>query len=216
MSVDALHNNGPESDGIAPEDRARAEVYALLSNLFYEPPPAKLLHAIATTKAICNDVHVDVQGSEFCKAWHAMQQAAAEAGAESVKDEYDAAFIGTGRQPIMLYGSYYLAGFLNEKPLAQLRGELTQMGVARRENRHETEDHISALCDVMRLLIAGGDDRAPATLDQQRAFFLRHLYVWQAQLCAAILNAGQTRFYKHVARVAQCFFEIESESFAIA
>ena len=147
MTVDALHNEDRDTTliGVTPEDRARAEVYALLGSLFYQSPSVELLSAIATTRAICNDDHIDVQGTEFCKAWRALQQAAADADAEAVKDEFDTAFIGTGRQPVMLYGSYYLAGFLNEKPLAQLRDELTKMGLARREDSHETEDHISAL-----------------------------------------------------------------------
>ena len=212
MTVDALHNEDPEATGVSPEDRARAEVYALLSSLFYQPPTAKLLHAIATTKTICNDVSV----SGFCEAWHALQLAAASADTEAVKDEFDTAFIGTGRQPVMLYGSYYLAGFLNEKPLAQLRDELAQMGFARRGDRHETEDHISALCDVMRFLIVGDHDTPPAALDVQRDFFLRHINSWNDQLCAAVDTANATRFYKFVGRFTGEFFALENEAFAIA
>ena len=195
-----------------PEDRARAEVYALLGNLFYQPPTAELLESIATTKTICNDVLV----SGFCGAWHALQQAAASADAEAVKDEFDTAFIGTGRQPVMLYGSFYLAGFLNEKPLAQLRDELTKMGLARSGDSHETEDHLSALCDVMRFLIAGDHDMPPAALVVQRDFFVRHIKSWNTQLCAAVIAATQTHFYKHVAQFMREFFAIENEAFDIA
>ena len=209
MIVDASHNNDPDSSRVLPEDRARAEIYALLGNLFYQPPSAELLKTIATSQTLCND------GAEsgFCQAWRALQEAAANADAEAVKDEFDTAFIGTGRQPVMLYGSFYLAGFLNEKPLAQLRDELTKMGLARSGDSHETEDHISALCDVMRFLIAGDQDTALAV---QRDFFQRHIHSWNTQLCDAVRGADQTHFYKHVAQFAREFFAIENESFAFA
>lgn len=212
MFVDAPGNSDPDRGVVFPEDRARAEIYALLGNLFYQPPTAELLESIATTKTICNDVLV----SGFCGAWHALRQAAASADAEAVKDEFDTAFIGTGRQPVMLYGSFYLAGFLNEKPLAQLRDELTKMGLARSGNSYETEDHISALCDVMRFLIAGDQDTPPAALEVQRDFFQRHIHSWNTQLCAAVIAAPQTNFYKHVAEFAREFFAVENESFAFA
>jgi len=210
--ADAPPNNGLDVRGVLPEDQARAEVYALLGNLFYQPPSSQLLEIIASSQTLCNDS----AESEFCRAWRALQEAAANADADAVKDEFDTAFIGTGRQPVMLYGSFYLAGFLNEKPLAQLRDELTKMGLARSENRHETEDHISALCDVMRFLIAGDQATPPAALDAQRDFFQRHIYSWNAQLCAAVIAATQTDFYKHVALFAREFFAIENESFAFA
>lgn len=210
--VDALPDNAPDMCGVFPEDQARAEVYALLGNLFYQPPSAGLLEMIATGLTLCNDS----ADSGFCRAWRALQEAAANADADAVKDEFDTAFIGTGRQPVMLYGSFYLAGFLNEKPLAQLRDELTKMGLTRSGSRHETEDHISALCDVMRFLIAGDQDTSPVALEVQRDFFQRHIYSWNTQLCAAVIAATQTHFYKHVALFAREFFAIENESFAFA
>lgn len=212
MIADAPRNNDPDADVVFPEDQARAEIYALLGNLFYQAPSANLLESIATSQTLCNDS----ADSNFCQAWRALQNAAANADVEAVKDEFDTAFIGTGRQPVMLYGSFYLAGFLNEKPLAQLRDELTKMGLARSGNRHETEDHISALCDVMRFLIAGDHDRLPAALSVQRDFFQRHINSWNTQLCAAVGGATQTHFYKHVAQFMREFFAIENESFDIA
>ncbi len=210
--ADAPPNNDLDVRGVLPEDQARAEVYALLGNLFYQPPSAGLLEMIATGLTLCND---DTD-SGFCRAWRALQGAAKTAAVDAVKDEFDTAFIGTGRQPVMLYGSFYLAGFLNEKPLAQLRDELTKMGFERSGNSHETEDHISALCDVMRFLIAGDQDTPPAAIDAQRDFFQRHIHSWNTQLCAAVSGANQTHFYKHVAQFAREFFAIESESFAFA
>jgi TorA maturation chaperone TorD len=212
MIAGAPRNNDPEDRGVLPEDQARAELYALLGNLFYQPPSTEVLEMIATRLTLCNDGN----DSGFCRAWRALRQAAANADAEAVKDEFDTAFIGTGRQPVMLYGSFYLAGFLNEKPLAQLRDELTKLGLTRSGNRHETEDHISALCDVMRFLIVGDHDTPPAALDVQRDFFLRHIKSWNTQLCSAVIASTETHFYKHVAQFMLEFFAIESESFAFA
>lgn len=212
MTIDAPHNKTPGNEQYSPEDSARADVYAALSNLFYQPPSKELLQTIAANETLCNDD----SDSDFCRAWRALQYAAVSTDVAAIRDEYDAAFIGTGRQAVMLYGSFYLTGFLHEKPLAQLREELTQMGLARSGSSHETEDHISALCDVMRLLIVGEHDLPPAALAAQRDFFLRHIHSWQTQLCDAVDGASQTVFYKCVAQFARAFFAIEYESFEIA
>ena len=212
MTADALPNNDPDGVRVLPEDQARAEIYALLGNLFYQPPSAELLEMIATRLTLCNDS----ADSGFCRAWRALQEAAGNADAEAVKDEFETAFFGTGRQPVMLYGSFYLAGFLNEKPLAQLRDELTKMGLTRSGNSHETEDHISALCDVMRFLIAGDHDTPSAALTVQRDFFRRHIHSWNTPLCDAVGSASQTHFYKYVAQFMREFFAVENESFDIA
>ena len=211
MSGDAAHKNLAIAAELNPEDTARAELYALISSLFYAPPAKELLELIATGSGICNDEH----NTEFCRSWRALQQAATRMDPESVKEEFDSAFIGTGRQPVMLYGSFYLAGFLHEKPLALLRDDLTKMGIARRGDRHESEDHVSALCDVMRFLVAGDADTSAAALDRQREFFRRHIAPWYPALSAAVINANQTDFYKQVAHVAREFFAIENAAFDI-
>jgi TorA maturation chaperone TorD len=197
------------SKDLDPEESARAELYALLGSLFYQPPSKELLASIASGSGICNDA----SDTDFCRAWRALQQTAAHADAEAVKDEFDAAFIGTGRQPVMLYGSFYEAGFLHEKPLANLREDLTQMGFARRGDRHESEDHVSALCDVMRFLITGDSATPPAALNSQRDFFRRYLEPCHAPLTAAVISATQTDFYKHVALLMREFFVIENAAF---
>jgi TorA maturation chaperone TorD len=209
MSDDASHKAREINADLDPEEHARAEVYSLLSSLFYHPPSKELLEVIATDASICNDE----SDSDFCRALRALQQAAAHTDAEAIRGEFDIAFIGTGRQPVMLYGSFYEAGFLHEKPLAKLRDTLTQLGVARRGDRHESEDHVSALCDVMRFLISGDPVTPPASLDTQRDFFRRHIWPWHAQLSAAVIGAGQTDFYKHVALLLREFFVIENTAF---
>jgi TorA maturation chaperone TorD len=209
MSDDASHKSHVSSVDLDPEERARAEIYSLLSSLFYQPPSNELLEVIASGAVLCNDE----TDSDFCRALRALQHAAARTDAEAIRGEFDTSFIGTGRQPVMLYGSFYEAGFLHEKPLAVLRDTLTRLGVARRADRHESEDHVSALCDVMRFLITGDPATPPAALDIQRDFFLHHIEPWHTQLCAAVISANQTDFYKHVAHLMREFFAIEKTAF---
>ncbi len=204
-----MHQSHADSIAIAEEDAARATVYAVIGNLFIAPPSKELLQMIATKLVLCKDVQV----SKFCQAWCALQQAAAGTEVRAAKDEYEAAFIGPGRQAVMLYGSYHAAGFLHEKPLALLREDLAKMGIARQDDRHESEDHVSALCDVMRLLITGDNMSTPAASEVQRDFFRRHIAPWYSHLCSDLDAAPQTRFYKHVAHATQAFFELENEAF---
>jgi TorA maturation chaperone TorD len=143
---------------VVEEDRARADVYGLLANLFYCPPSEALLRDIAIAGIIDGDTH----RSLLAGTWHALQQAARNAELGALRGEYDNAFITAGRPPVFLYGSVYQAGFLMDKPLAQLRDDLAKLGLARNLEVGEPEDHISALCDVMRFLIIGAEDVPPA------------------------------------------------------
>lgn len=197
---------------VAEEDRVRADVYGLIANLFYSPVSAALLCTIADTPLI----NGEAIRSPLAAAWHALQQAARAADPDAVRQEYDSAFITAGRPPVFLYGSVYQAGFLMDKPLARLRDDVAQLGFARKLEVGEPEDHISALCDVMRLLIAGADGAAPAALSSQREFFMRHIAPWYERLCAAIEAAEQTDFYKKAAAFSKEFFDLEVQSFEIA
>jgi TorA maturation chaperone TorD len=196
---------------IGPEDRARAEAYALIGSLFYASPDRALLAHLATVEGL-----VRATDSPLARAWSSLSAAAAAADESSVSAEFDAAFVSTGNPPVPLAGCMYIAGYMHERPLAELRTDLMRLGFARRPASAETEDHISALCDVMRLLAAGGDGMPPAPTDSQREFFARHLQPWYPRLCEAVRGAEQTRFYKPVADLAQAFFDLESEAFEIA
>src|SRR5258705_10371297 len=134
MTDAAPHNIYAMNLALDAEETARAEVYALLSSLFYQPASKELLASIATGGGLCND------GSDtsFCRSWRALQQAAAQADAEAGQDGFGAAFIGTGRQPGMLYGAFYEAGFLREKTLAIFPEGLPKWRNRRRVDRHES------------------------------------------------------------------------------
>ena len=144
----------PANDG---EETGRADIYGLLAALFAAPPSTGLLESIATAPTD------DMSESVLEQAWRALvgaaQQVLATGGAEAVREEYEKLFIGIGKPEVMLYGSFYLSGFLMEKPLAALRTDLAQLGLERADNVVESEDHIASLCEVMRYLIASDEAR---------------------------------------------------------
>ncbi|KAF7963811.1 hypothetical protein AWV80_05645 [Cupriavidus sp. UYMU48A] len=186
------------------EDVARADLYGLLATLFYRAPDAALLHHIAANRAQDEDADT-VLG----RAWNALCDAASTTTEAEAQEEYRELFLGVGRQEIFLYGSYYLTGFLNERPLVALRDDLARYGLARHVDVSETEDHVATLCEVMRFLVAG-DDLAVSNLGEQQRFYAQHLQPWVGKLCDALAGHPQARFYRSVAGLLQAFAEVEA------
>jgi TorA maturation chaperone TorD len=131
---------------------------------------------------------------------------------DAIQAEHNALFGGVGKPEVYLFGSHYLSGFLNEKPLAKLRTDLVALGLTRDETLPETEDHIAYLFEVMRYLIAG-DDVSVANLTQQQAFFAAHLQPWSNALCDALAAHPKANFYKCVAEFTRAFMSVESQGF---
>ena len=171
------------------EETARAEVYGLLAALLYAPPSTDLLAQlrVAVTEAAA-------AGGFLEEPWRELVATARDMTDTQVADEFHALFGGVGKPEVYVYGSHYLSGFLNEKPLAQLRHELAELGLSRDETMPETEDHIAFLCEVMRFLIAG-DDMAVSNLTRQQAFFAAHLQPWGSALCDALQQHPRARFF---------------------
>jgi TorA maturation chaperone TorD len=189
------------------EETARAEVYGLLAQLFYAAPtPAFIAELqVAVTEA-------PAAGGYLEEPWRQLVGAARASDAARIADEYEALFGGVGKPEVYLYGSHYLSGFLNEKPLAQLRTTLTELGLARDDAMPETEDHFAYVCEVMRYLIAG-DDVAVANLTHQHAFFTEHLQPWSAALCDAIAAHPKASFYAVLAEFTRAFISVEAQGF---
>ena len=189
------------------EETARAEVYGLLAALFYAPPTADVLALlrVAATEA-------PTAGGFLQEPWREVVAVARSLSDEAIQSEYNALFGGVGKPEIYLFGSHYLSGFLNEKPLAALRGELARMGLARDEAMSETEDHIAYLCEVMRYLIAS-DDVAVANLTAQRQFFGDHIQPWVLRICDALDANPKARFYAAVAGFTRAFLSVETQGF---
>jgi TorA maturation chaperone TorD len=142
----------------------------------------------------------------------ALADAAAQADAQNVEREFFNLFIGIGRGELLPYGSYYLTGFLQERPLARLRDDLRALGIARSEGVVEPEDHAAILCEIMSGII-GGAFGTPAGSDQQ--FFEKHLQPWIGRLFADMEHAENADFYRRVGAVGRLFVEIEAQAFAL-
>ena len=204
------------------EDLARADLYGLLATLFFHAADADLLQRIAAApQDPAGDADADpadaqaAASSALTQAWRRLVARAGQVTATQVDDEYTELFIGVGKPEVFLYGSYYQAGFLNEKPLVVLRDDLRRYGLERAEGITETEDHLATLCEVMRYLIAG-DDPAIAQVEEQRAFFQRHLAPWVEKACDAVLQHPRAAFYADAAGLAKAFFDVERLALELA
>jgi TorA maturation chaperone TorD len=189
-----------EADGI---DVARAQEYRLLAALLSHPPDATLLACIAA---------IEGDSTPLGAAHAILASAAADAEVKQIEREFFDLFIGLGRGELLPYGSYYLTGFLNERPLARLREDLRLLGLERIEKQPEPEDHAALLCEVMAGLISREFD-APA--DTQQAFFDRHVELWIGRFFTDMERAESADFYRHVGIVGRLFIEIEREAFAL-
>ena len=189
------------------DETARAELYGLLAQLYYARPTPDTLAAlrVAVTEA-------PAAGGFLQEPWQQLVGAARAQDDEAIAAEFDRLFGGVGKPEVFLYGSHYLSGFLNEKPLVRLRSDLAALGLARGEAMPETEDHVAYLCEVMRYLIAG-DDVAVCNLTAQRNFFATHLQPWILQLCDALQGQPAAHFYAALAQFTRAFVAVEAQGF---
>lgn len=189
------------------EELARAELYGLLASLWLAPPDEALLQQfkVAVTQAPQPGGHLEAPWGALVAAMRATTVADAAA-------EHEALFHGVGKPEVLAYGSHYLSGYLNDKPLARLRTDLAALGLTRDAERLETEDHIAFVLEVMRWLIAG-DDIAVCNLEQQRRFFRDHLQTWVGRLCDAVDAHPRADTWRAVAGVTRAFIEVETQAF---
>lgn len=191
-----------KDDAVDPVDAARAQEYALLAALLSSPPSNELLGEIAQLRG---------DATPLGRAHAALAEAASEAMA-AVEREYFDLFVGLGRGELLPYGSYYLTGFLNERPLSRLRDDLAALGIERVENNFEPEDHAATLCEIMAGL-AGG--RFQATPDAERRLFEKHMAPWIGRFFADLARAQAADFYRHVGTLGRVLIDIDSEAFAL-
>jgi TorA maturation chaperone TorD len=201
----------PLMPAVTQEDQARADFYALIARFFLLPPDAELLQGLAQSDSL----HSERIENPLDSAWEKLTAAASATEPEAVREEFSDLFIGIGNPKVNPYGSVYLAGFMMEKPLATLRSDLVQLGLSKIEGKGELEDHLGALCETMRLLVAGAKGMACQPIQVQRTFFLKHISPWYARCLDDIRRAEGANFYLHVANLAQAFFEIEFQAFEI-
>lgn len=190
---------------IAPEDQVRASLYALLGTLLLQIPDQTTLDHLSALEGESGDV-----GS----AINTLSQIAKSMTPASVEREYNVLFIGVGRGEVLPYASYYLTGFLHEKPLADLRGKMRELGIQRKQGISEPEDHIGALCEMMAGMITGAFGQ-PMPLQVQKEFFNAHIAPWAAHCFSDLEKAESAVLYAPVGSLGRLLMGIEQESFRI-
>ena len=183
---------------LEPEAQARADCYALVAALLRRVPGEALVAHLA-------GIDVADAGDEFSRALMALRLAAREVSQTEIDDEYHYLFVGLGRGELVPYASWYLTGFLMEKPLGELRHDLRLLGFDRQAGVNEPEDHIAALCEVMSMLITDGE----ADLTQQRSFFDKHVGCWADRFFADLEHTDAAVFFRAVARLGTAFMALE-------
>lgn len=196
-----------QTPGTFDEETARAELYGLLAGLFYAQPAIEL---IAQIRVAATDT--PAAGAFLEEPWRNFVGITRSMTDQAIREEYNALFGGVGKPEVYLYGSHFLSGFLNEKPLARLRTELNSLGLERSEAMSDTEDHFAYLCEVMRYLIAG-DDVAVANLTRQREFFSAHIQPWVNLMCDDIQSNTKAKFYSSLAEITRAFMSVEAQGF---
>jgi TorA maturation chaperone TorD len=184
-------------------DLLRAHEYGLLALLFGRAPTAEVLARVAELRG---------DASPLGLAHIHLAEAAAARDAASVSREFFDLFVGVARGELLPYASYYLTGYLHERPLARVREDLARLGIERVEEQREPEDHIAILCEVMAGLCAGRFEAEPGA---DRAFFERHLQPWAARFFADCETSRHGRFYRAAGAVGRMFMEIEAQAFAM-
>lgn len=190
---------------VAQEDRLRADLYNFLGLMLAGPPDQLLLDQCAGLSG---------DETELGQAIAGLARVAKVSKPRRVQSEFNALFIGLGRGELLPYASYYLTGFLNEKPLALLRSDMASLGMTRAENVFEPEDNIASLMEMMGAMIVGRFGN-PATLDAQKTFFNKHIAPWAGHFFADLEAAKNSVLYASLGSVGKAFMEIEREAFRL-
>jgi TorA maturation chaperone TorD len=193
----------PPARDVDEVDLARAQEYALLSALLVRAPDADLLARLSRLRGDASPLGV---------AHVALAEAASRFEVSAIEREYFDLFIGLGRGELLPYASYYLTGFLNERPLARLRDDLAQFGIERVDGNYEPEDHAATLCEIMAALASG---RFQASEDAERRLFEKHIAPWMGRFFADLEHAEAAGFYRNVGTLGRVFIDIEAEAFAL-
>ncbi len=188
---------------VTEEDQIRANVYGLLGALLIRPPDKQII-------ALLREIDVDEkqQASAMAASWKTLNLAAKRRRLNELNDEFHNLFIGVGRGEVVPYGSWYLTGFMMDRPLAQLRQDLIDLGLERAEHVKEPEDHAGALCESMSLLLSIDDGITPHV---QKRFFDDHIASWMTKFFEDLQTASSADFYKAVGALGEQFIELEKQ-----
>lgn len=184
----------------------RASVYDLLAALLVSRPEQSVLDALAELG------DVEAEASEIAMGWALLKQAALRSSQKDIEDEYFSLFVGVGRGELVPHGSWYMTGFLMEKPVAVLRRDLNALGIVRDDGVRKSEDHIAALCNAMALLIRNSDE---ISFERQKQFYMDHLEPWVKTFFADLQQADAAHFYRAVGFFGESIAKFEKDYFAM-
>lgn len=187
------------------EDQLRADMYSFLANLLRSEPSAELVNQLTKLES---------DESPIGKSIKTLSKLASSLDLPTIRDEYVRIFIGVGRGEILPFASYYLTGFLKDKPLAKLRNDMKEIGIQLAENVKEPEDHIASLFDMMSGLILGKFSKK-FSIGEQKEFFNKHLAPWVDLLMRDIESSRIAVFYSPIGTIGREFMEIERSSFSM-
>jgi TorA maturation chaperone TorD len=203
-SVDVFFKSST-AEAIDEEQLYRASAYGLIAALLRATPDQKMLdHLTGLSPGVVPE------GDDLLLAMSTLALSADLHTPESIDDEFHQLFIGLGKGEVVPYGSWYLTGFLMEKPLSDLRDDLASLGYVRNTSVVEPEDHVAALCEVISLMITGGTG-----LSVQRKFFQTHMANWMNRFFTDLSGAKSAIFYKSVGRFGAAFIAFENEYFSM-
>ena len=186
-------------------DQIRASSYALLAALLANPPTEELLTQL-------QGIETDTDNEkDIVNAWSMLKLAAQGNNSELIADEYHVLFIGLGRGELVPFASWYLTGFLMEKPLAHLRQRLLELGFEQQEDVHEPEDHVAALCEVMSQLILDAD----TDFETERDFYESFMGNWMKRFFNDLQETETSGFYRAVGQLGEAFLDIENRYFSM-
>ncbi len=193
----------------AEENVLRAQQWSFLARILASPPNSEMLMGLS---------QLDGDDTALGQAYCVLAKTARDASADDVANEFFELFVGVGRGELLPYASFYITGFLNERPLADLRRDLSVMGIERAKDRFEPEDHIASLAEVMAGLASGEYDAAPLGCGGagEAGFFARHLEPWVTQFFDDLAVSPSAEFYRAVAEIGRTFTDVEMRAFELA
>ena len=206
--MDTQHAMKPATEAkpgelLIPEDAHRSSLYALLSSLLGKAPSEEILSNLAALSGGAEEIGQSIE---------TLALLARKVDIKTIQREYQNLFIGVGRGELLPYGRFYMTGFLNEKPLANLRDDMKRIGIARSEGNSDPEDHIASLCEMMSGIISN-QFYTQLSIKEQRDFFGTHIGPWAKHFFRDLEGAEYSVFYAPVGRLGSAFIEVEMEAF---
>lgn len=185
---------------LSEEDQLRSDLYGFLANQLQSAPDEKRLNLLSNLQG---------DDSAIGLAFRAVARIAGESNPSEISEEYEALFIGMGRGELVPFASYYLTGFLNEKPLAKLRNTMRELNIERKDGVSEPEDHVGFLMEMMAGLIQGNYSQT-SDAAAQKDFFETHIVSWASHFFSDLEGAKNSRLYQPIGSIGKLFMEIES------